>query len=216
MNARTSGSLRSRLAAIAVAAVLAVAGLHATATQATALSFTLTITRIGTGTGSIGVGTTPCTTYPCLLEEPDGAGVTISTAPAAGSLFVGWTGACAGQGTTCLLTMTADKTTGARFDLPAAATPAPATARPTVTAGPSLDGSSAPTATEGATTGAGSSDAPPAAPSAPSATASAAPGTPAPGNSGDPPWLPIVVAALLALVVVGIAAFRLGTRRNEA
>ena len=186
---------------MAVAAVLAVFWLQATAAPATALSFTLTVNRTGTGTGSIGVGTSPCDVYPCVLEEPDGAGVTISTAPAAGSVFMGWTGACAGQGTTCLLTMTADRTTGARFDLPAAATPSPATATATTTEG----------ATAGAAATAGA-----VAPSAPSATASAGPAAPAPGNSGDPPWLPIVVAALLAVVAVGVGAFQLGTRRNRA
>jgi hypothetical protein len=123
--------------------------------------------------------------------------VTISTAPGDGSVFEGWTGACAGQGTTCLLTMTADLTTSARFDLAVSATPAPATAQPTVTAAPTAPST-------------------PSAPPSPAATASAAPGGPGPGNSSDPPWLPIVVVALLALVAVGIAAFRLGTRRSGA
>ena len=201
---------------MAVAAVLAVVGLQATAAPASALSFTLTVDRTGTGTGSIGVDAFPCAAFPCLVEEPDGAGVTIYTAPADGSVFKGWTGACAGQGTICQLVMTADRTTSARFDLPAAATPAPATAKPTVTPGPSLDGGSPTTPIGGATAGAASSNAPPAAPSAPSATASAAPGGPAPGNSGDPPWLPMVVAAVLAMIAVAVAAFRWGARRTRA
>ena len=50
----------------------------------------------------------------CTFAFPDGAGVAFSAAPAAGSLFAGWTGACVGA--SCALSVGADTVVRARFD----------------------------------------------------------------------------------------------------
>lgn len=65
-------------------------------------SFTLTVTLAGPGAGTI--TSTPagltCQGKTCTGSFPSGTAVTLVPAPAAGSSFVGWTGACDGS-TTC-------------------------------------------------------------------------------------------------------------------
>ena len=68
---------------------------------------TLTVNRTGTGTGT--VASTPagiaCGTA-CSATYASGTAVTLTAAPAAGSTFTGWSGACVGSGA-CIVTMTA-------------------------------------------------------------------------------------------------------------
>jgi uncharacterized delta-60 repeat protein len=79
--------------------------------------FAVTVTRAGTGSGSvqsspagIDCGAT------CSGPFDDGAAVTLTASPAAGSAFAGWSGAgCSGAGT-CALTMGADQAVTATFD----------------------------------------------------------------------------------------------------
>ena len=241
-NVRTPIPVRSRLVWAAVVSILAVWGLQSTAEPAAAVSLcstencgtvtvtvaapatatttgssTLTVTTSGTGSGSVGVDSSPCVAFPCITQEPYGTVVGLSVAPAGNSVFDGWTGACAGQGTTCFLSMTADQATSARFDLPATATPAPATGKPTATPEPSPGGGSPTTSGEGATAGPTSSETlTPAGLSTPSPAASADPGAPAAGDSGNPPWLPIGAFVLAAMAAALVGAFQLGARRRRA
>jgi hypothetical protein len=77
--------------------------------------FNLTINQIGNGSGSVrkfvGGQVTTATTFDW------GTDVTISPTPATGSTFTGWSGACMGQGQSCVLRMDSNKSTGASFSL---------------------------------------------------------------------------------------------------
>jgi hypothetical protein len=78
---------------------------------------TLTVTRSGTGSGTV-------TSSPagidcgssCSESYPGGVTVTLTASPAAGSVFAGWSGACAGTGA-CAGPMTSDRSVGATFNL---------------------------------------------------------------------------------------------------
>lgn len=78
-------------------------------------TFTLGVTKSGTGTGS--VTSTPagisCGTD-CTEAYASGSVVALSAQPAAGSTFVGWSGACIGTAA-CSVTMDAAKSVGAAF-----------------------------------------------------------------------------------------------------
>ena len=75
----------------------------------------LTVTAAGTGTGTV-----TCNGTTCNPSYPSGTALTIVAAPAATSLFSGWGGACAsfGSATTCNLTINANSTVTATFNLP--------------------------------------------------------------------------------------------------
>jgi hypothetical protein len=77
----------------------------------------LTVERSGSGFGTvtsapsgINCGTT------CSASFPLGNSVTLTATPGAGSIFVGWGGACTGAGS-CTVTMNSDQTVFAQFDL---------------------------------------------------------------------------------------------------
>lgn len=54
----------------------------------------------------------------CSAPFDTGTPVTLTATPASGSLFLGWTGACAGTGATCVVTMSEAQTAGASFGTP--------------------------------------------------------------------------------------------------
>ena len=87
-----------------------------TATFNAATSFPLSVTRMGTGTGT--VTSTPaginCGTT-CSANYATGTSVTLSAAPASGSTFAGWSGACSGTGA-CTVSMTAARAVTATFN----------------------------------------------------------------------------------------------------
>ncbi len=72
-------------------------------------SFDLTVTYAGTGSGAVTLNP-PGSTY------AEGTVVTLTATPDADSDFTGWSGACAGTGS-CSVTMDADKSVTATFDL---------------------------------------------------------------------------------------------------
>jgi len=84
-------------------------------------TFALTVTTAGTGTGTVtsapaGI-TCPGT---CTANFASGASVTLTAAPAAGSTFGGWSGACSGTTPTCTVTVSAAATATASFSQVAA------------------------------------------------------------------------------------------------
>lgn len=91
--------------------------------QFTRILVPLTITASGTGGGTItsspagiNCGAT------CTASFAQGVTVTLTAAPAIGSSFAGWTGACAGMGT-CTVPMNAAASVGAQFTKLADSTP---------------------------------------------------------------------------------------------
>ncbi len=82
----------------------------------TGTRYTLTVTRAGTGSGTV-------TSSPagircgatCSASYASGTTVTLSAAPASGSTFAGWSGACVGTGA-CVTTMTAARAVTATFN----------------------------------------------------------------------------------------------------
>ena len=84
--------------------------------------YALTVTKTGTGSGTvtsspagINCGAT------CSAKFTSGVTVTLAATPAAGSTFVGWSGACTGTGA-CTVSMTASKTVTATFNTTTAGT----------------------------------------------------------------------------------------------
>ena len=79
-------------------------------------SYRLTVTRAGNGVGTV-------TSNPagincgadCTESYATNTVVTLTVKPAAGSAFIGWSGACAGTATTCAVKMNAAKTATATF-----------------------------------------------------------------------------------------------------
>ncbi|NJD91076.1 MAG: YncE family protein, partial [Geobacter sp.] len=84
------------------------AGVTASATPSATLN-SLTVIKSGTGSGKVSsiAGNLDCGVV-CANNYPTGSVVTLTAAPAAGSYFNGWSGACAGTSSlTCKVTMTA-------------------------------------------------------------------------------------------------------------
>lgn len=86
-------------------------------TVAAPTTFALAVSRGGTGTGTvtsapagISCGAT------CNANFSSGTSVTLTAAPAQGSTFAGWTGACTGTATSCVVPMTQARSVGATFN----------------------------------------------------------------------------------------------------
>ncbi|MDC4223902.1 MAG: PA14 domain-containing protein [Candidatus Manganitrophus sp.] len=80
-------------------------------------TFNLSVAKAGTGTGAVtsSPGGINCGTT-CSFLFNSGATVTLTAAPAADSLFTGWSGACSGTGN-CVVTIDAAKSVTATFSL---------------------------------------------------------------------------------------------------
>jgi len=78
--------------------------------------FALTVTKAGTGTGTVTSNPAgiDCGTN-CAANYANGTVVTLTAAPAAGSVFSNWSGACTGAGS-CTVTMDAAKSVTATFN----------------------------------------------------------------------------------------------------
>jgi endoglucanase len=87
---------------------------------------TLTVTLSGAGSGTISSspGGINCGTS-CRGTYQLNTQVTLTAAPASGSQFQGWSGACSGTAATCIVTVDSAKNVGAGFG--AVATPPPST-----------------------------------------------------------------------------------------
>ncbi|MDX6683500.1 MAG: hypothetical protein QOG94_3539 [Solirubrobacteraceae bacterium] len=83
-------------------------------------SFAVGVTKAGTGSGTV-------TSQPagidcgatCSASLPAGASVTLTAAPASGSTFAGWGGACTTTATTCVVSVNANVAVTASFAAPA-------------------------------------------------------------------------------------------------
>jgi hypothetical protein len=83
----------------------------------------LTVTKAGAGAGT--VSSSPAGILcgaDCAEDYPLNTAVTLSAAPATGSLFAGWSGACTGTGP-CTLSLSQARAVAATFSLPAAGGP---------------------------------------------------------------------------------------------
>jgi hypothetical protein len=76
---------------------------------------TLSVTFAGSGAGSVSDGASLNCAASCQHQYVQGTVVTLVAAPADGSTFTGWSGACAGTGN-CQVTMTSAKDVTATFD----------------------------------------------------------------------------------------------------
>ena len=77
---------------------------------------TLTVSRSGAGSGS--VSSSPAGIAcgaDCSEIYTSGTGVTLTATASPGSVFIGWTGPCAGQANPCTLTLTDDQAVTANF-----------------------------------------------------------------------------------------------------
>jgi len=92
----------------------------------------LSIALSGSGSGTVTSAPTGIACAPaCTASYGRGTVVTLTAAPASGSVFTGWRGACSGTAPTCSVGLDADTAVGAAFDQ------APATTTTTTTpAGP--------------------------------------------------------------------------------
>jgi hypothetical protein len=86
-----------------------------TGSGAGATTHTLTVTKGGTGTGLVTGSGIHCGSD-CSESYTSGTIVALSATPSTSAVFAGWSGACAGAGTTCAVSMTADKTATATFN----------------------------------------------------------------------------------------------------
>ncbi len=77
--------------------------------------YTLTVAKAGTGSGTV-TGTGISCGADCTETFNFGTGVTLTAAPAAGSTFVGWSGACTGTGA-CTVTIDGAKSVTATFNI---------------------------------------------------------------------------------------------------
>ncbi|HLC15311.1 MAG TPA: hypothetical protein VJL89_03685 [Thermodesulfovibrionia bacterium] len=80
--------------------------------------YTLTVGKAGTGSGTVtssqaGIS---CGTD-CIEAYDSGKEVTLTAAPAAGSVFACWSGVCTGTTVTCKVTMSAAKSVNATFNI---------------------------------------------------------------------------------------------------
>ncbi len=79
--------------------------------------FTLTVNKAGTGTGTVKCKVGAGSPGACATKYPSGTALTLIAEASAGSEFAGWSGGgCSGTGS-CALTMNADKTVTATFNL---------------------------------------------------------------------------------------------------
>jgi len=93
-----------------------------TFTTSSAPTFALTVNKNGTGSGTVTSSPTGINCgATCSASFAQGTTVTLTAAPASGSVFAGWSGACTGTGT-CTVTMNAAQSVTATFNTAPAST----------------------------------------------------------------------------------------------
>jgi hypothetical protein len=101
-----------------------------------AITHTLTVTHAGNGSGAV-----LCDGGACVSSYPQGAEVTLSAAPAAGSSFAGWSGAGCSGTSTCKVKFAADLALTATFTVnPPAVAPPPVSPHSVQCKVPKLEG----------------------------------------------------------------------------
>ncbi len=86
-----------------------------TLAQPVAQTYTLTVSKSGTGSGTVTGGSINCGST-CTQTANSGTSITLTAVAAAGSTFIGWTGACSGTAA-CTVALTSDTSVAAQFDL---------------------------------------------------------------------------------------------------
>jgi hypothetical protein len=89
---------------------LSIAGTSFTVTQGGISQYTLSVDKSGAGSGFV-------STIPASTVFNQGTGVTLTATPDNSSSFAGWSGGCAGNSSTCALTMNANISVTATFIL---------------------------------------------------------------------------------------------------
>jgi M6 family metalloprotease-like protein len=98
-------------------------GFSVTITYGSVVMRTLTVAGAGTGSGTVTATGISCTitagstSGDCSESYPDGTSVTLTATAASGSTFAGWTNCDAPSGNQCTMTMNANKTVTATFNL---------------------------------------------------------------------------------------------------
>jgi phospholipase C len=79
---------------------------------------TLNVSLAGTGTGTVSSSPSGISCEPtCSASFPYGTQVTLTETPGTNSSFSGWSGACSGNNTSCMLTLTTNQQVTATFNL---------------------------------------------------------------------------------------------------
>ncbi len=86
-----------------------------TLAQPVVQTYTLTVSKSGTGSGTVTGGSINCGST-CTQTANSGTSITLTAVAAAGSTFIGWTGACSGVAA-CTVALTGDTSVAAQFDL---------------------------------------------------------------------------------------------------
>ena len=105
---------------------LTIAGKTVTLNQSGAAQYSLSISKAGTGSGTV-------TNNPAGSTFNDGTTVILTAAAGSNSTFAGWSGACTGTSPTCTLTMNANASVTAAFNLKTYTVTATAGANGTIT-----------------------------------------------------------------------------------
>jgi uncharacterized repeat protein (TIGR01451 family) len=78
--------------------------------------WTLNVFKAGAGAGTVASSPSGVNCGPvCTWQFDNGTSVTLTETPSSSSKFAGWSGACSGTATTCVLSMTADRNVTATF-----------------------------------------------------------------------------------------------------
>ena len=100
-------------------------------TTTSATTVTLTATKLGTGSGTISSSPAGISCgSDCSQSNPAGTQYTLSAAPASGSIFAGWGGACSGT-SACVVTVNANTTVTATFNTSSSSVLSPTTSATT-------------------------------------------------------------------------------------
>ncbi|MBM2818144.1 MAG: hypothetical protein HW401_734, partial [Parcubacteria group bacterium] len=111
----TGSSSISSSSASAIQSVTTNSATNVTSTSATA--YPLTVSKAGTGTGLVSAPGISCPSD-CFENYPSGTTITLIAAPAAGTVFTGWMGCNASNGTVCSVLMSSSKSIIANFVKP--------------------------------------------------------------------------------------------------